>query len=176
MSDALNNSSKSDRLDLMLHMQRMMQIESFKKDPYAITSSGDMSYIRDMSLALIAEIFEMLNEAPWKPWTTNAAPINKDLFMKEMVDVWCFFMNLMLAVDMTPEELYELYTKKIKVNAQRQLDGYDGISTKCPNCRRALEDLILTEVRTLDGTNIEHVLCECGQELPLETVRSFLSD
>jgi hypothetical protein len=49
-------------------------------------------------------------------------------------------MNLCLAVNMTPGELFDGYMSKHKKNAQRQLEGYDAQSTKCPKCTRAYDD------------------------------------
>src|SRR5699024_2995899 len=48
--------------------------------------------------------------------------------------------NLALALDMDGFMLMEMYYAKHKKNQQRQEEGYDGVSSKCGYCRRALDD------------------------------------
>ena len=51
-------------------------------------------------------------------------------------------------------------------NAQRQLDGYDGVSTKCPKCGRALDDAGAIQVRRDPYTPVAwHICAGCGCEL-----------
>lgn len=164
-------------LSEMYHMQRSLQINSFKKDPFIITQSGDMSYIKDMVLGMSSELHELLNEVSWKPWTSGTPYINEDLYRKELVDVFHFFLNLMLAVDMSPTELYEMYAAKNKINAERQLSDYDGVTTKCANCRRALEDVSISQVHSFDNpSNIDMFLCECGYVIPSDIAVQFIHD
>lgn len=149
----------------MLDVQRELQRKSFNVDPQAITASGDMSYIRDMVLAAISELNEVLGEVTWKPWVTTPPNVNVDSYKKEIVDVWHFLMNLMLAVDMSADELYELYMRKKKINADRQRNGYDGISLKCSSCQRALDDITLVNVRSPSDPTIIRTFCPCGELL-----------
>jgi hypothetical protein len=104
-----------------------------------LTQEDRVRYIKDMVLALTDELHEVLGEVGWKPWATSRH-INEMAYRAELVDVWHFFMNLMLAVGMTPNELYEGYVAKRKINVDRQKSGYDGVSTKCFSCRRAYDD------------------------------------
>lgn len=135
-----------DRLSHMLSKQSQLQ-----RDAYATDLTGPMpdatrmNLIRTNAFALIAEIMEAVDETGWKPWATSNH-IRQPAFNGEMVDAWHFFMNLMLVANpgRTPSELaYELYRgyiAKNTKNAERQAEGYDGVSTKCPICGRALDD------------------------------------
>lgn len=167
----------SDRLSQMLGMQRNLQVESYGRDPGTMDLEDKIRFIKDMHIALTDEMHELLAEVDWKPWTHGERQINFDGARKELVDVWHFFMNMMLALGMSTDDLYKAYMKKRQVNADRQKNGYDGRSTKCPGCSRALEDIALHEIK-IAGTNItDVVLCvPCGAVIPLEAARPFIAD
>lgn len=167
----------SDRLSQMLGMQRNLQVESYGRDPGTMDMDEKIQFIKDMHIALTDEMHELLGEVDWKPWTHGERQINYDGAKKELVDVWHFFMNLMLVLGMSTDDLYKAYMKKRQVNADRQANGYDGRSTKCGNCGRALEDVTLHDIK-LPGTNItDVVLCGgCSAVIPLDVARPFLTD
>lgn len=102
------------------------------------------AYIRTQSLALMSEVVEILEETHWKPWAKRPADQdvipNRERYKGEVVDAFIFLMNLMLAGGMSMMELAEMVSTKQEKNLQRQIDGYDGKSTKCPGCRRAYDD------------------------------------
>jgi hypothetical protein len=91
----------------------------------------------------LREVFEALGgvnqgigNAVWKPWKANH--YNKAPHMKfsdmsesdlkelkmELIDIQHFLFNMMLAVGLTPEELYNYYFSKNKENRERQKRGY----------------------------------------------------
>jgi len=107
--------------------------------PSDMPDDAKMAYIREMSLALSNELHEALGETGWKTWATSNH-INVDAFKGELVDAWIFLMNLMLVVDMSPAELVAMTNAKQLKNIKRQVDGYDGVTTKCPACKRAYDD------------------------------------
>lgn len=123
----------------MLELQRELQINSYGKDPATLEGDERMDFIRWNVLALEDELHEALAETGWKPWA-KSQHVNEQAFAGEMVDAWHFFMNLMLAAHMSAETLEEGYLAKRLKNAARQRAGYDGVSTKCQLCKRALDD------------------------------------
>lgn len=130
-----------DRLDIMLTAQRDLQERWMGYSFSDMNLAERIEYVKNMVLALNNEVnSELLGEVSWKPWTHGDPYINVDAYKGELVDAWHFLMNLMLAVDMTAEELFVLYVQKREVNARRQREGYDGRSTKCPGCQRAQDD------------------------------------
>ena len=161
----------------MLGMQRNLQVEAYGRDPSTLSTDEKIQFMKDMHIALTDEMHELLAEIDWKPWTNGDRSINYDGAKKELVDIWHFFMNLMLVTGMTTDDLYKMYMKKQQVNADRQANGYDGRSTKCPGCSRALEDVTLHDIK-LPGTNItDVVLCDaCNSMIPLDIARPFLID
>lgn len=129
----------SDKLAEMLEAQHRLQVNSFGNDPTQLTDEERVEWIRWNVLALEDELHEALAEVGWKPWATSKH-VNREAFIGELVDAFHFFMNLMLVVNCTAEELTKAYSEKRGLNAKRQTEGYDGIAGKCPHCKRALDD------------------------------------
>lgn len=125
-------------LQAMLMTQWELQKEF---DPRADDDDPQLSceYMKDMSTALCAEVMELLEETGWKPWTTSWH-VNVEQARAEWIDAWHFMMNLANKLGMNSTMIEEMYGVKAEVNRQRIRNKYDGVSTKCPGCKRALDD------------------------------------
>lgn len=130
-------------LQTILDHQRQLQTRSFGTDPCMLEGDQRAQYIRDMTLALIDELSEALNETGWKPWATSRH-VNRDAYIGELVDAVHFLANLFLVVEATEQEILAAYLAKAEKNRLRQLAGYDGVSSKCSRCGRALDDAAVT--------------------------------
>lgn len=129
-----------DRLELMYEMQKELQRRF--NDGKAIGEFSEEEHIAQLmpnAFSMFAETFEAFKEVGWKPWATSRH-FNREAFKSEMVDAWHFFLNMMLHADMTVEELYAGYVDKNQKNHQRIDEGYDGVSGKCPVCKRDYTD------------------------------------
>jgi dimeric dUTPase (all-alpha-NTP-PPase superfamily) len=149
--------------------QHELQTAAYEKDPRHLEDEERVEFIRWNVLALEDELHEMLNEVGWKPWATSRH-VNEDLAMKELVDAFHFFMNLMLAVapqHLSVEQLttafVDGYFRKRTVNAQRQEDGYDGVAGKCPSCHR---EKAAAQTITLGAGEMDVLECPCGYVWP----------
>lgn len=137
----------NDKLERMIIMQAGAQRETFGYHFTDMTRDELIAYIRIQQQAAVQELGEVLNEVDWKPWTTAPRQLRRPEFMNELVDVLHFWLNLALAVSGKSEateladEIFTRFAMKNRINAQRQADGYDGVSTKCGGCQRALDDL-----------------------------------
>jgi len=130
-------------LELTLTLQR----EAFSQDPRQIGQDEELraEYVLWNAFAACDEIHEAMQEVGWKPWATSRH-MNNDAFLGEIVDALHFVGNMILAAaerrDESPYSLatkvWAIYQTKADVNLQRQLEGYDGVKTKCPNCHREL--------------------------------------
>lgn len=120
-------------------LQRDFQARLLGMVPADLPDDKKMEYIREQAYALTDELHEATAETGWKSWATSNH-INRDAYKGELADVFIFFMNLMLVAGITPSELLEMVKAKIAKNHKRQDDGYDGVSTKCPSCKRAYDD------------------------------------
>lgn len=130
---------KEPMLEKMLEMQRELQVKHYGAAPDTLEGKERIQFVKDMHIALTDELHEALAEVSWKPWA-KAEYFNEAAYKGELVDAFHFFMNLMMAGHITAEDLFEGYVKKNALNAKRQIEGYDGVSTKCPGCGRALDD------------------------------------
>jgi dimeric dUTPase (all-alpha-NTP-PPase superfamily) len=169
----------SDWLAQIFEMQAELQQKIRDKqgappiDEQSITER--IESIKGNVLALEHELHELLDETKWKDWTVGEPFINRDQAVKESVDVLCFFLNILLHLAVTPSELFERYLAKNIVNNQRQDDDYDGVSTKCPGCGRALEDVMINKAHRANGSVMLY-WCTCGQALRPEVAMSFVKD
>lgn len=136
-----------DRLQLMLQMQLDLQKNHMGANPQTLTGDAMADFMRWNAFALEDEIHEAMGEVDWKPWAKpKVRGIREEAFLKEMVDAFHFFMNMLLcgfpdSPAVIADKFVKAYIAKNAVNAQRQADGYDGISTKCPNCKRELSEV-----------------------------------
>lgn len=136
-----------DRLASMLETQRAFQIRVAAEEwlySRALPVPGEhcpdrIEEFKNMVMALQDELHEALGEMGWKPWSTSRH-FNTEAVQGELVDAWCFLMSLMLLAGLDAPTLYRKYQDKMAINHKRQDAGYDGISTKCPSCRRAYDD------------------------------------
>lgn len=90
-------------------------------------------------LALEDELHELLGETSWKPWAKGDF-INLTAARGEFIDAWHFMLNLGNLLGFDAHSLEAAYNRKLDKNFARQKAGYDGRSTKCPGCHRALDD------------------------------------
>lgn len=145
MTDGSHEYRYNDTMQMMFAKQRELQEQAFGHDFDDMTDEDRVEYIRWNVLALTDELHEMLQETSWKPWAKSTY-INAKAF-DELIDAWHFLMNLFMATAPRHMEPYkvaatvvEKYRAKRQVNIDRQEQGYDGLSTKCPGCSRALDE------------------------------------
>lgn len=135
-----------DRLTAMLKLQHQLQTSAYGHKIDDFSQFQRVEFIKTMVLAATDELHEALNETSWKPWSSTLGEVNEDAYFGELIDVLHFIMNLLLVAfpGTSPEELAALiesrYVAKRELNVKRQEEGYDGKSSKCPNCKRALDD------------------------------------
>lgn len=122
-----------------LEMQHRLQLDAYGINYATMTDEEKIVAAKDMILALTDELHEALAEIGWKPWATSRH-INGEAFKGELIDAYHFLMNLFLIAGMNDNEVERRYREKNRRNLDRQIEGYDGISGKCPNCKRALDD------------------------------------
>src|SRR5690606_25002112 len=98
--------------------------ESYGLDPADLPEEERIEFIRWNVLALTDELHEALNECGWKPWATSRH-VNEEAALKELIDAWHFFMNLLWAIggralkdnDALADALFNAYVAKNKRNA-----------------------------------------------------------
>lgn len=115
---------QEDRLTEMLRLQEDLQRRFLQgRAPVELDVDEKLEFIRNHTLAQLDEIHEALRETGWKPWS-RSNEIRRSRYVDEIVDEFHFFMNRMLIVGMTAEELFSEYLRKNKINHERQDSGY----------------------------------------------------
>jgi hypothetical protein len=133
-------------------LQRDFQARLHGVAPIDLPDDAKKAYVREQALALADEKHEALAEVAWKSWASGGFWINRDAYKGELADTLIFLMNLMLVAEITPSELMEVVKAKQIKNHKRQDDGYDGVTTKCPRCKRAYDDDAVGCYRTPEGS------------------------
>lgn len=153
-TDALNSclSVHDNPLNLMIDMQRQLQIElaqrhpKYNKDPRKLKTCGDIldwcqnqdDYIADEVREHYTALGGMSNSKPnaiWKPWRAEHGEYRDRLFTDlseddqleakfELVDQLHFVLNKFIAMDMDGDEIFKLYYLKNLHNFERQENGY----------------------------------------------------
>lgn len=140
-----------DKLERLLQEQSDLQnsmptthptkLFEFTQRPDAddIDRTDSIEFITWNVLALEDELHELLGETGWKPWA-KSKHINLEAARGEAIDALHFLLNLFLVLGMDADDVLERYLAKRAKNQKRQEENYDGVTTKCPVCKRALDD------------------------------------
>lgn len=155
-----------DKLIEIISRQRRLQADYGIK--YDVMPLDDrVQVIKDMYVAAVQELGEALNETSWKPWTSGGEYINEAM-TGEIVDALQFMLNMLFAQypECSAEQIAVLindkHRHKVAINRKRMTENYDGVSTKCPNCKRALDEITMLEL--FDGERYS-TRCVCGAEI-----------
>lgn len=129
------------------------------RDPDAFADAVVMNHS-----ALVVELSEFMGEVGWKDWATPRGWVNRDAAVGELVDAAHFLANILVRLDVTDDEWEQRYRAKQEVNRRRQRSGYDGVSGKCPRCKRSYDDPGVT-CRRVDGDYGDGVTRDwCGRD------------
>ena len=118
-------------LEYMFKMQKAFQDRVDQR--YKSTDLKERAaFLRDHFVFCNQEMQEMLYEIPFfKHWKDYSKMTDKEIeeaydkAKEEIIDAWHFFINIMLGLGMTAEELFTRYLDKHKENIRRQDEGYD---------------------------------------------------
>jgi len=162
---------------IQLHENLQRQMPPVGRTPQDLEGDEQIRFIVDMSYALEDEIHEMTNAVGWKPWATDRR-VDAEEMRGELIDQLHFWLNLWMTTfppGTHPAEMAATlerdYIKKNLRNAKRQEEGYDGVTGKCPQCKRDWLDILRKTITTTNPTtafeNLD-VICVCGRALTTE--------
>lgn len=124
-------------LGQMMREQHDIQLLIGGSDPRERTDEEKMAYVREMALAVNAEMIEALGETGWKTWASSNH-IDSPKFGAELVDALQFLMNLFTLAGWSAADIETQLRKKHQINRDRVSRGYTGLD-KC-ECGRAFDD------------------------------------
>ncbi len=121
------------KLKEVFEMQRRLN-EKINPDLYSEIKDPDVRRQRflDFDLALRQEMSEAIDSLNWKWWKKDTD--DWDNIKVELVDMLHFWVSMCTVAGLEPDEVYDLYFKKHKLNEKRQDEGYkDGTYNKVVN-------------------------------------------
>ena len=80
-------------------------------------------WVLNYTRAMQQEMSELIDWVPWK-WWAKYQEFDEQNAKVEVVDLFHFVISLAQVLGMTPEDVHAAYTKKNKVNHDRQESGY----------------------------------------------------
>jgi predicted phosphodiesterase/NTP pyrophosphatase (non-canonical NTP hydrolase) len=111
-----------DKLAAMFYLQKLLN-RRIGVDTDELTEAERQQWVLNYCRAMIQEVAELTDCVPWK-WWASYQKFDKQNARVEIVDLLHFLISLAQVMEITPEELFEAYTKKHRVNLARQESGY----------------------------------------------------
>jgi putative phosphoesterase len=111
-----------DKLEAIFYLQKLLN-QRVGVDTDRMTEAERQQWLLNYCRAMGQEIAELTDCVPWK-WWASYQKFDKQNARVEIVDLLHFLISLAQVMEMTPEELFDAYTKKHRVNLQRQNSGY----------------------------------------------------
>jgi dimeric dUTPase (all-alpha-NTP-PPase superfamily) len=111
-----------DKLDELFDLQAALN-KRIGVDTAAMSEAEKTQWVLNYTRAMQQEIAELVDSLPWKWWAKYQA-FDEQNAKVEVVDLFHFLISLAQVLGMTPEDVHAAYTKKNKVNHQRQDSGY----------------------------------------------------
>lgn len=92
-------------------------------DTARLTPEQQIQWVLNYTRAMSQELAELVDSVPWK-WWAKYQKLDLANAKIEVVDLFHFLVSLAQTLGMSPQDVYDLYAKKNKVNHQRQDSGY----------------------------------------------------
>ncbi|MGA2656231.1 MAG: dUTP diphosphatase [Verrucomicrobiota bacterium] len=111
-----------DKLAAMFYLQKLLN-RRIGVDTDNMDDAQRQQWMLNYCRALTQEAAELTDCMPWK-WWASYQKFDKQNARVEIVDLLHFVISLAQVMGITPEDLFEAYTKKHRVNLARQESGY----------------------------------------------------
>jgi len=112
----------SDKLEAVFYLQKLLN-RRIGVDTDKMGEAQRQEWMLNYCRALMQEAAELTDCMPWK-WWASYQKFDKQNARVEIVDLLHFLISLAQVMEITPDELFEAYTKKHRVNLARQESGY----------------------------------------------------
>lgn len=111
-----------DKLSEMFELQKSLN-KRIGVDTDAMSDEQRIQWILNYTRALSQETAELIDSVPWK-WWAKYQTFDKQNVKVEIVDLFHFLISLAQTIGLTADDVHDLYTKKNKINQERQDSGY----------------------------------------------------
>jgi len=114
--------TKPDKLDELFRLQKELN-KRIGVHTDRMTETERQQWLLNYCRAISQEVAELTDCVPWKWWAKYQA-FDRQNARVEVVDLFHFVISAAQVLDMSADELFDSYTKKHRVNLQRQDSGY----------------------------------------------------
>jgi dimeric dUTPase (all-alpha-NTP-PPase superfamily) len=111
-----------DRLDTLFEMQDSLN-RRIGVDVHNMTDEDRVKWVLNYCRAMSQETAELTDCVPWK-WWAKYQKFETQNARVEIVDMLHFLVSLAQVMELTPDDIFEVYTRKHAVNLARQDSGY----------------------------------------------------
>jgi dimeric dUTPase (all-alpha-NTP-PPase superfamily) len=111
-----------EKLEAMFYLQRLLN-RRIGVDTDRLTETERQQWVLNYCRAVVQEVAELTDCVPWK-WWASYQQFDKQNARVEIADLLHFVISLAQVMEITSEELFELYIKKHRLNLTRQDAGY----------------------------------------------------
>lgn len=111
-----------DKLEEIFRLQEQLNLK-LNVDTAHMTDDQRQQWVLNYCRAMSQEIAELTDSVPWK-WWAKYQKFDKQNAKVEVIDLLHFLISIAQVLEITPDDFYEAYTKKHKVNLARQDSGY----------------------------------------------------
>lgn len=112
----------SDKLEEIVRLQTEF-MKLLGDDPAVIPSNAVNDKLVIMSVALADEAFEILRECDWKTWKKPKG-LSVGKAREEVIDALHFVVEMSILLQMSADDIFKEYSRKMHVNIERQKGGY----------------------------------------------------
>jgi putative phosphoesterase len=111
-----------DKLETMFYLQKLLN-RRIGVDTDKMTEADRQQWMLNYCRAMVQETAELVDCVPWK-WWASYQKFDKQNARVEIADLLHFLISLAQVMEITPDDLFDLYTKKHRLNLARQDAGY----------------------------------------------------
>ncbi len=111
-----------DKLEEIFRLQKELN-ERIGVQLDGLSDEDKAKWVLNYSRAMSQEMAELIDSMPWK-WWAKYQKFDEQNARVEVIDLFHFLISLAQTLGMSPDDVYQAYLKKNKVNHQRQESGY----------------------------------------------------
>lgn len=120
-----------------LEIQKKLQFEFLKLDNGSSfvnkTNTIDESVIKNGILLLVKECMEVLDEFNYKDHILEKKKLNMDNILIEMIDIFKFWLNIVIYLDYSSEQICNVFDKKTLINYDKIESQLKSLNEKNTN-------------------------------------------
>lgn len=117
-----------DKLEEIFQLQKNLNERIGVHLDQIVTDEGKAQWILNYTRAMQQELAELIDSVPWK-WWAKYQKFDEQNARVEIIDLFHFLVSLAQVMGMTPDDVYNAYLKKNRVNHERQNSGYIAKNT-----------------------------------------------